>query len=209
MEHIETVNLSAMMGDAEGETGDVNVPTAVPEGEKAATTGTATPSISLESTNEATNSIDESVEENVEGEIVIEVVPEDKGEEITNGAEYGVVVGGEVVVKEIDIDWHEFGMPNAAVKRIMKSVSDDKNISADAVEKMKSLAIEYIMGVTKDANARCEAKKRKTIMDRDIEDTANGMLSDKLLSMASKSVKVELLTNEFVKTIATEIANVQ
>ncbi|AEH07426.1 histone family protein [Methanothermococcus okinawensis] len=95
-------------------------------------------------------------------------------------------------------------IPKGTVKRLMKE-NTDMNISAESVEKLVEILQEYIVTTTKMAEDNARKDKRKTIKARDIENCDEERLRVKIMEIADRTEKVNILTKEFLKVLASEL----
>jgi histone H3/H4 len=95
-------------------------------------------------------------------------------------------------------------IPKGTVKRIMKE-NTDMNISAESVEKLVEILQEYIITTTKLAEENARKDKRKTIKARDIEACDEERLRIKIMEIAERTEKVNILTKEFLKVLSSEL----
>ncbi len=95
-------------------------------------------------------------------------------------------------------------IPKGTIKRIMKE-NTDMNISKDAVEKLANILEEYIVITTQVAEENAKKEKRKTIKDRDIEKCDEERLRLKIVEISERTEKVNILTKEILKVIASEL----
>ena len=95
-------------------------------------------------------------------------------------------------------------IPKGTVKRIMKE-NTDMNISAESVEKLVGILQEYIVTTTKLAEENARKDKRKTIKARDIEACDEERLRVKIIEIAERTEKVNILTKEFLKVLSSEL----
>ena len=95
-------------------------------------------------------------------------------------------------------------IPKGTVKRLMKE-NTDMNISAESVEKLVEILQEYIVTTTKLAEENARKDKRKTIKARDIEACDEERLRIKIMEIAERTEKVNILTKEFLKVLSSEL----
>ena len=95
-------------------------------------------------------------------------------------------------------------IPKGTVKRLMKE-NTDMNISAESVEKLVEILQEYIVTTTKLAEENARKDKRKTIKARDIECCDEERLRVKIMEIAERTEKVNILTKEFLKVLSSEL----
>ncbi len=95
-------------------------------------------------------------------------------------------------------------IPKGTVKRLMKE-NTDMNISAESVEKLVEILQEYIETTTKLAEENARKDKRKTIKARDIESCDEERLRTKIIEIAERTEKVNILTREFLNVLSSEL----
>lgn len=95
-------------------------------------------------------------------------------------------------------------IPKGTVKRLMKE-NTGMNISAESVEKLVEILQEYIETTTKLAEENARNDKRKTIKARDIESCDEERLRTKIIEIAERTEKVNILTREFLKVLSSEL----
>ncbi|ABR56263.1 histone family protein [Methanococcus aeolicus] len=95
-------------------------------------------------------------------------------------------------------------IPKGTVKRIMKQ-NTDMNVSAESVVKIVEILQEYIVTTTRLAEENAAKDKRKTIKARDVENCDGERVRQKILEVADRTEKVQILTKEFLKVLSSEL----
>ncbi|WP_292460370.1 histone family protein [Methanothermococcus sp.] len=98
-------------------------------------------------------------------------------------------------------------IPKGTVKRLMKE-NTNMNISTESVEKLVEILQEYIVTTTILAEENAKKDKRKTIKARDIEYCDEERLRVKIVEIADRTEKVNILTREFLKVLASELKRI-
>jgi len=95
-------------------------------------------------------------------------------------------------------------IPKGTIKRIMKKHTN-MNISSEAVEELSNILEEIIIITTKTAEENARAENRKTIKARDIKKCDEERLREKIIELANRTEKMNILTKEFLNVISSEL----
>ncbi|MBP2144151.1 histone H3/H4 [Methanococcus voltae] len=95
-------------------------------------------------------------------------------------------------------------IPKGTVKRIMKD-NTDMYVSTESVVALVDILQEMIVTTTKIAEENAAKDKRKTIKARDIEECDAERLKEKILQVSERTEKVNMLANEILHVIASEL----
>ncbi|MBP2171925.1 histone family protein [Methanococcus voltae] len=95
-------------------------------------------------------------------------------------------------------------IPKGTVKRIMKD-NTEMYVSTESVVALVDILQEMIVTTTKIAEENAAKDKRKTIKARDIEECDAERLKEKILQVSERTEKVNMLANEILHVIASEL----
>ncbi|MCS3901371.1 histone family protein [Methanococcus voltae] len=95
-------------------------------------------------------------------------------------------------------------IPKGTVKRIMKE-NTDMYVSTESVVALVDILQEMIITTTRIAEENAAKDKRKTIKARDIEECDAERLKEKILQVSERTEKVNMLANEILHVIASEL----